>query len=83
MTLRDLLNDLAKPDHITSDEALDLEVEFCTIDRCGLGLLSVHESDGRVFIDIGTTQDIGIRNNVLKTIKPYDVFRGIMRFSFK
>lgn len=43
MTLRELLANLATPDHISADKALDLEVEFCTIAKSNLSLLSVYE----------------------------------------
>ena len=65
MLLRELLDSLANPDHISTDKALGLEVEFCTISRPNLSLLSVYEDDGKIVIDIGTSEDSNERNKSL------------------
>lgn len=65
MTLQDLLNILANPDHIDTNKALNLEIEFCTIDKHNLSLLSVYEDNGKIIIDIGTHKDNERRNKIL------------------
>lgn len=66
MLLRELLDSLTNPDHISADKALDLEVEFCTIYRTNLSLLSAYEDDGKIIIDIGTNEDNDKKNEMLK-----------------
>ena len=66
MTLRELLRHLTNPDHISTNKALGLEVEFCTIDKSNLSLLSVYEDEGKIIIDIGTNKDSNKRNEMLK-----------------
>lgn len=69
MTLQDLLNSLTNPDHIDTAKALNLEIEFCTIDRHNLSLLSVYEDNGKIIIDIGTHKDNEKRNRVFNERK--------------
>ena len=64
MTLQKLLNILANPDHIDTAKALNLEIEFCTIDKHNLSLLSVYEDNRKIIIDIGTYKDNEKRNKV-------------------
>ena len=66
MLLRELLDSLTNPDHISADKAMDLEVEFCTIAKSNLSLLSVYEDEGKIIIDIGTNKDSDKRNEILK-----------------
>lgn len=66
MILRELLKHLTNPDHIRANKALGLEVEFCTIDKSNLSLLSVYEDEGKIVIDIGTDKDSDKRNEILK-----------------
>ena len=35
----------------------DMEIEFCTLNRGGLEVLSAYEHDGRILVDIGTDED--------------------------
>lgn len=55
MTLRELLENISEPCHIDKEKALDLEVEFWTIDGGGMSLLSVYANDEetKILIDIG------------------------------
>lgn len=56
MNLREVISAMYGPDDIDAEAALDLEVEFCTVDRGGMKLLSVYANDEKtvIFIDIGT-----------------------------
>ena len=57
MTVRDSIQALQTPDAFDGamDKLLDMEVEFCTEDSCGLELLSVYDDgdDNKVIVDIG------------------------------
>jgi len=57
MQLKDVIKCLKTPHGMTYKEAMDMEVEFNTINRLGLQLLSVFEDDGKIIVDIGTKKD--------------------------
>ena len=55
MTLKELIKTLK--DYSTSSNTLKKEVRFCTLDCINLEFLSIYESEGCVFIDVGTEED--------------------------
>lgn len=57
MNLRKIINAVSTPDGVDNEAALDMEVEFCTLGRDGLTLLSAYEHDGKILVDIGTSED--------------------------
>jgi len=57
MTFGEMLKAISEPDDIEKSKAMNMDVEFCTINRHGLSLLSVYESGGKICIDIGTSED--------------------------
>lgn len=63
MTLSDLILALSEIDDVDTAEVLGMEVEFCTINRDGLDLLSVYEHEGKILIDVGTMDDSDAHNS--------------------
>ena len=50
---------------IKLEDALEMEIEFNTINRGGLELLSIFESEGKVSIDVGTEEDNDENNEMM------------------
>lgn len=62
MKLKHIVDELLNVEGVDRQEALEMEAEFCVLskktdDTSILLLLGAYEYDGRVFIDIGTTED--------------------------
>ncbi len=62
MQLKELLEDLAEK--MQANKWENKEVGFCTINRTGLGYLSIShaETNDKITIDIGTQEDAGYSN---------------------
>jgi len=56
MTFAEFVKDLTEELKANKDWA-EKKVEFCTIDRNGLGYLSIYDLDDTVCIDVGTGED--------------------------
>ena len=54
MRLKEVLKALKDPDHVDEDEdVLNMQVEFNTINRANLILLSVYVYEGKIIVDVG------------------------------
>jgi len=56
-TLKEIVKAISNVDGMNNKDAMEMEVEFNTLDRDGLSLLSVYEYGGKIIIDVGTTAD--------------------------
>jgi polygalacturonase len=57
MTLGEIIEALHNVDGVSFDEAKNMGVEFCTIDGCGMSLLSAYREGDSIIIDVGTEED--------------------------
>ena len=57
MKLKEIISVILTPDGVDSKDALDMEVEFDTIGKYGLTLLSSYEDKDKILIDIGSSDE--------------------------
>lgn len=57
MTYGEMLAAIERPDLVEKELALDMDVEFWTLDQGRFTLLSVYAHDGKIYIDLGIEED--------------------------
>lgn len=57
MKLKDVVEAMKTPDDVDYKEASEMEVEFCSISKDNMNLLSVYEHEDKIIIEIGTDED--------------------------
>ena len=79
MKLKDVIGAFTTPDgcgDMSAPEMLEMDVEFCTLGRDNLSLLSVYENEGKIVVDIGTEEDDDTRIATMLVNETIDLLGG-------
>ena len=56
-TLKEIIEAISDIEGVDKKDVMGLAVEFGTISKGGMSLLSAYEYDGKIIVDIGTAED--------------------------